>query len=137
VQYNFIFFGGGANFGALGPYRYNWGPMRPFGFWEVTFSFGHGGGRRPPSDRLGVRPCSQGKPGQAAVCLRITYLRGYSSAVRVPGTVRNTTVVIGRQSRILAYYARVPRAKVKHAGWCTKSRSAVALFKIPVSKAGL
>ena len=52
----------GGHFGEIGPFYAHFSPKaskRDFLGSEILF-LATGGGRRPPSDRLGVRPCSQG-----------------------------------------------------------------------------
>ena len=50
----------GGHFGEIGPFYAHFSPEASK--WDFLgseiFVFGHGGGTRPPSDWLGVRPCS-------------------------------------------------------------------------------
>ena len=80
-----IFWGGG-HFGEIGPFYAHFSPeasKRDFWGSEILFLATGAAGDRPPTGLgFGLAARGRGEPGQATVCLGVTYLRGYSSVVR-------------------------------------------------------
>ena len=76
----------GGHFGEIGPFYAHFSPeasKRDFWGSEILFLATGAAGDRPPTGLgFGLAARGRGEPGQATVCLGVTYLRGYSSVVR-------------------------------------------------------
>ena len=75
-----------GHFGEIGPFYAHFSPeasKRDFWGSEILFLATGAAGDRPPTGLgFGLAARGRGEPGQATVCLGVTYLRGYSSVVR-------------------------------------------------------